>query len=1429
MSFIKILDDEKLIEYYEFFNNFNLLNAIYYKEDNHLEIHLANEDLLPLAVFNLLHEVFTKQLKIDCKISIEYNNYPLWIVYEYLDEFKEQYNFKNIEITFSNDSFLLSEDDPKISTECHEKLNEFIKKYSLNVQINKIKKLNDNLKIEENEIQKILNDKSLNKKENNTKNKNYVTNKKYNLVKIANINEATKKVTVEADVFATSLEERLAKGNLFRIFRLGLYDQTEAIFADKIVNEAEIELFSTIKKDDKVRINGEVVSFNNEIKIKIESLEKLANDFDYVDDASEKRAELHIHSNKSDLDGILDISDFIKASFKMGHKGMAVVDNLGVQAFPKAQKTLKSLLKENENSDFKVVYGCQFKVASQENFVIDKKVSGDYKDHSYVIFDLETTGLSPYYERVTEFAATIYDPGKQINETYQFFVNPHRKLNSYITEKTHIKQSDVDNALDFKDHLETIKKICENRILVAHNAKFDISFLNAEFKRANEPELTNPVIDTLALSRILKPKLKSHRLGNVAKNYSILYEESKAHRADYDTDILARVFVKMQEDLTIMGINNLDDLFKLNDQIELKSHNYDLSVLALNDQGLKNLFKLVSIAHTKEYSYVSKSDDVNNDLKSGLTKPRLFKSTISENRDNLLIGSALIGGEIFEIAAYGSEQSLKEAISFVDYVEIMPLASYQFLVETNKIESIAILKDILLRIINCAKTLNKLVIATNDAYYLKDEQKIFRDVYINTKGIGGARHPLYIYDDFKRSKIKSPNHRMLNTNEMLEAFSFLEDDALIREIVTQNPNKILDMCSQCYPVHSKLYPPVIKDSDKNLRKIVYEKLTAVYGESPDPLIKERIDKELATIIENGYSVVYYVSHLLIKKSNDDGYLVGSRGSVGSSLVATMAGITEVNPLPPHYICPACKYFVWQNDVLSGYDLKSCNCPKCNHLMKGEGQNIPFETFLGFKGDKIPDIDLNFSGEYQEFAHDFTKEVFDDKHVFRAGTISTVANKTAFAYAREYLASLNHEHKYSKAFIEYLAANCVDVKRSTGQHPGGIVVIPGNMDVNDFTPIQYPANKTDAKWYTTHFDYHDIHDNVLKFDILGHVDPTAMKFLFEITKVDPLTIPLNDEKALSLFYSTEHLNLIDKNYTATNAALGLPEFGTKFVRGVLAETKPRCFSDLIQISGLTHGTNVYSNNAKDLILKENIPLKDVIGCRDDIMTKLISYGLDNIDAFNIMEDVRKGKGLNEKHTKLMIEKGVPKWYLDSCNKIKYMFPKAHAVAYVIMALRVAWYKVYYPLEYYACYLSLRVTKYDFELLLKGKDAIINKYELLKESQIISDEDKDYMDWYEILVEMFARGYTISNIDLKLSDAKNFIINPNNKKELIPPFIVVKNLGEAVANKIISARNEAEFANIEDFKKRSGVTKTHLENFRMMNVFEGLEETNQYTLF
>lgn len=1248
------------------------------------------------------------------------------------------------------------------------------------------------------------------------------------VVKIRDLEAGMNHIAVIGHVF--DMEIRQTKtGRFLQLIYLSDYDDAIVCkrFDSRNVDE---EAMRQIKVGQTLKISGEVTydTFQKANVLSAFGIEPAAVE-ERKDTESEKRIEWHIHSTFSEMDGVTPIEDYIQKAWDWGWEAVAVTDHNVVQAFPLAQHKAAALIKSAPDRPFKILYGCEM---SMVDTVYDTVWNNDHsavEGRTFVVFDLETTGLSSRLDQIIEFGAVKIEDGAVIDRK-QLFINPKRTLPPNIVSLTHIKQEDVDSAKPMEEVFDEIRDFIGDAVLVAHNARFDHGMLNAAARELGKEEFNNPVIDTMPMARSLLD-LKSYRLGNVCRKYGVLYDGEGAHRADYDAEVLSSVFLHMLNhlgsDVTLDTIANMDSSTALR-----KNHPMHITVFARNKDGLKDLFELVTLSHTTYLSYSPTSSA------GGTTgTPRIPRAELEKYhaKGNLLFGSSCQNGELFELAHTRSRKELEDAMDFYDYVELQPLDCYKNLLDRQAIANRDDLMTILRYLLEAAKAKNKPVIASSDAHYCEPHDKRIRDVYINAKTGGAGRHPLYKYNAYERRTLSSPNQHLLTTREMLDAFAWLEDPDLVHEIVIENPKKLSEFTEAIYPIKDRLYPPDIEGSDQKLRDICYETAVDWYGDPlPEP-VKSRLDRELNAIIGAGYYVVYYISHLLVKKSNEDGYLVGSRGSVGSSFVATMSGITEVNPLKPHYLCRKCHHLEWVDDgsVHSGFDLPDKVCPDCGEIMRGDGQDIPFETFLGFEGDKVPDIDLNFSGDYQPRAHAFTKTIFGDDHVFRAGTVSGVQEKTAYGFVKGYEEEMEME-PMSEAARTDLAKSCTGVKRTSGQHPGGIVVVPLDMDVHDFTPVQYPANNPYAEWKTTHFDFHQIHDNILKFDILGHVDPTAMKMMERLSGIDVTTLPMNDPETMKIFSSTESLGLDSTLYNESTGAMGIPEFGTPFVRGILELTRPTTFAELVSISGLSHGTNVWLNNAKDLIDAGICNLRQVIGCRDDIMVDLIRYGLPKKASFTIMESVRKGKGLKPEWEELMKEHNVPEWYMDSCRKIKYMFPKAHAVAYVMMAVRIAWFKVHMPLVYYCQFFSIRSDALDIAVMMEGKTAIQSRMAQIAaaradKSVAVSNKELATYDTLELAYEMVMRGYHFSRISISRSAADEFIPDPDDDKAIIPPFTALDALGVSVAKSIVEAREQRAFLSKEDILQRTSLSRTLLDKLDYLGALEGLDERNQLSLF
>jgi DNA polymerase III subunit alpha, Gram-positive type len=1229
-------------------------------------------------------------------------------------------------------------------------------------------------------------------------------------------------ITVEASVFAIDYFES-PKTN-FKIITLKLYDGTDSILCKVFIKDLdEYEGYKDklkVGKWYKIRGYTKHDQYAKEIVLNARDINEVKKEIvEIKDEAEVKRVELHAHTFMSQMDGLIDPKDLIKKANSWGHRAIAITDHSGVQAFPDVYHAITDINKGKETDRFKALYGVELTMIDDAIDIVLRGNDTVMLDNTYVVFDFETTGFNAGGgDQIIEVGAVLLKDG-QIIDKFSELIDPKRKLPTKITEITGI----TDSMLKGKDDEETvIKRFLEwykDYPMVAHNAKFDVSFLEMCYKKYNLGNFTNTVIDTLELSRTLDNNFNRHNLSALVKRYDIPFDEDNHHRGDYDAEATALVFHKMMKKLNDRNIEKISDLSKLvsKDEIFKFGRPYHINLIAKNKTGLKNLFKLVSMASTK---YLFKT-------------PRIPRSEILDHREGLLLGSGCYEGEVFIQARSKSEEELANIINFYDYVEIQPLDCYTHLLQMNDFGSQTELIEHVKKVVRTTENTGKIMVATGDVHHLSKDDKIYRQIIVNQKVPGGGRHPLA-----KSDITNIPSNHFRTTDEMLRDFNFLGSE-LAEKIVIRNPNMIVDMVDEIEVIIETggvPFSPKIENSKEIVEKLVYDKATELYGEL-HPIIKDRIEKELSGIIKGGFDVIYLISQKLVKKSNDDGYIVGSRGSVGSSFVATLMGITEVNPLQPHYRCPSCKHTIFEEDdkmlgatYSSGFDLPDKLCPKCNTKMAKDGQDMPFATFLGFDADKVPDIDLNFSGEYQSRAHDYTKELFGEDNVYRAGTIGTVADKTAYGFVKGYCE--DNGITMRGAEIERLALGCTGVKRTTGQHPGGIVVVPDYMEIFDFTPYQYPADDASSNWRTTHFDYHAIDQNLLKLDILGHDDPTILKLLLDATNMKVEDIPLDDPKVMSIFRNTEALGVTSEEINCPTGTLGIPEFGTNFTISMLVDTQPETFAELIKLSGLSHGTDVWNGNAHDLIKNKVCDFKDVIGCRDDIMVYLMYNGLKPKDAFKIMEFVRKGKPSKEKEAwsvfvNQMKEAGIVDWYINSCYKIKYMFPKAHAAAYVMSAFRIAWFKVYHPIHYYAAYFSIRSNDFDIATMIKGKDAIKNKImEITLKGKEATNKEIDLLDTLQIALEAACRGIHFSNIDLNTSHAKYFLVD-NNK--LIPPFRSLDGLGGTVAGKIVEERLKAPFLSIEDFQKRGKVSSTLIDKMRMMGILKDLDESSQMCLF
>lgn len=1234
---------------------------------------------------------------------------------------------------------------------------------------------------------------------------------------LSKIDEKSGNVDITGELFGID-KVRTIRGGL-SLLTFGVGYKGTAISLKAIENEnMSSDFIASLANGMYAHVKGfaEKDSYTNQLLVNVVSIDLLPpppmREDHYEGD---KRVELHLHSKMSVMDGVASITDYVKLAKNMGHKAIGITDHGVTQGFPEAQTAAG-------DNGIKMLYGSELYMVNDELPFALNPAEIPLNKAKYVVFDLETTGLSIRYDRITEFGAVIFEHGS-IVKSVDLFINPEIPIPLMIQQKTRITDDMVRNKPTIEQTIDEILNIFDGAILVSHNIAFDVGFINEALRRMGREPLHHPMIDTLSLSRYLFPESSAHRLGNLSRNLGITsYNEDDAHRADYDARVLNEVWLAMLNKLTAGNYEmKHSELAQIKSSEEMLRHMRADHVIAYarNKEGLHALYELISMSHI---TYLA---DV----------PKTPKREIAAHRENLLIGSACFNGEIFDLARTRSKKDLVSAVKFYDYIEIQPLPNYSHLIDvgtiSDKDELIRILKDI----VEAADEAGVMVCATGDAHYLDPEDKIIRDIYISAKAVGNKPHPLS-----RNKKGPSPDQHFRSTEEMMELFVPVFGEERAKEFVITNTNKVADMIEEFNPIQKELHAPVIEGSPELLTNACYETARSLYGDDLPEIIHTRLQTELDGIINNGYSVTYYIAHQIVDRAHSDGYMVGSRGSVGSSLAATMYGITEVNPLPPHYRCPNCKHFetVEDPEIQSGYDLPDKFCPKCGTKMVGDGQNIPFQTFLGFNAEKIPDIDLNFPSDYQWKAFNLTKEFFGEYNVFRAGTIEKVAEKTAFGYVRGYYESKNIDpNSIPSPVIAYFASKAVDVKRTTGQHAGGVMVLPKGLSIYDFTPIQYPADDKESTWLTTHFDYRALHDALLKLDLLGHVDPLALKMMSEMTGIDVKTIPLNDSKVISLFTTDKALERDANFLNVKTGASGLPEFGTDTCQQILISTQPKSFADLVVVAGLAHGTDVWSNNAEELIKNKTCTIKEVIGCRDDIMTYLIRKGLPNKVAFSIMEDVRKGKGKfkakEKEYVPLMKAHGVPDWYIDSCYKIKYMFPKAHAVAYTTMAVRVGYFKLYHPLEFYAVWFTARSKAYDINAMLGGREAIYNRYNEIKRKSTTKGEkatpkEKDIFKMLIVAIEMEERGITFANIDLYKSQATQFIVD-HEKRQLIPPFIVLDGLGESAAESVVEARKNGAFSSQEDLLSRTKLSQTNVKDMVDIGALQGLGESDQMSLF
>ena len=1274
-----------------------------------------------------------------------------------------------------------------------------------------------------------------------------------NIKILKNDGKTIKPVEVEGKIFKIDVRE--TKNNSL-MYDFLITDYNDSINCKIFLNPKDEAQIAILKVNDWVKVKGyyKKDDFYTEDYIGVQDLESIeSEETKKEDNAPKKRVELHAHTNMSEMSGVMSIKDYAKRAKEFGHSAIAVTDFGVVHSFPFAFK--------EANENFKIIYGVEAYVVDDEAQMITNPKDLGIEEETYVVFDIETTGFDPFNDKIIEIGA-VKMKGKEIIDEFSEFVNPKIPIPEEIVKLTSITDEMVKDAPDIKTILPRFLEFCGDSTVVAHNAKFDVGFIKQKSSDQNL-EFSPSVVDTLPLARALLVNEKKFGLANLTKYFGIILESH--HRAIDDARATAEVFQKFFNMIITKGILTLKDI-NMNLQPNIQNaETLNTMILVKNQKGLRDLYELISKSHIDYF---------------GMRKPRVPKTLLNQKRENLLLASSATGiygnrGELINFYLRGEFDEIEERAKFYDYIEVHPPITYDELVEKNasEIESLEVVKKMNQYFYDLGKKLGKLVVATGDVHYLDENEAVNRNVLL--LGSGNLRKTKFVdgskYEFFDRKLY------FRTTEEMLEEFKYVGDE-IANEIVIENTNKIADMIDAgIRPVPEGFYPPKIKGAEELVRKMTYDKLEELYGDNVDPVLKERLEKELKSIIGNGFSVLYLIAQILVKKSVKKGYLVGSRGSVGSSIVAYLMGITEVNGLYPHYRCPNCKHTEFMNEEGNGVDYPDKNCPKCGTKYIKDGHAIPFEVFMGFNGEKVPDIDLNFSGEYQGKIHKYTEWLFNSdalenieniediekiidfedfensknseypetsENVFRAGTISTLAEKNAFGYVKKYLEESEgtEEIKERKAEVTRLAMRCEGARKTTGQHPGGMIVVPKDKSIYDFCPIQRPANDMKSNFKTTHFDYHVMDEQLVKLDILGHDDPTTLRILQDLTGVDIYKIPLDDKKVMGLFSGTQALGVSPDDIGSPTGTSGIPEFGTSFVKQMLVDTRPKTFAELVRISGLSHGTDVWLNNAQDYVRSGVATLSQIITVRDDIMNKLIDDGLDKSLAFKIMEFVRKGRPTKDpdkwkEYSAIMKEKGVEQWYIDSCEKIKYMFPKGHAVAYVMMAVRIAYFKVHYPVEFYTAFLNRKVGDFKMTTMffqnqksnknIATVEDLKNSRKKLESDSNLNAKQKQELFLYEILIEMSCRNIELEKPNILTSDAKLFTITKDKKIQL--PLIAVDGLGESVAEKIIAERETEPFLSLEDLTKRTKLNKTVLKLLQDYDCVKGIQEENQSKLF
>ena len=1522
---------------YQYFNDAVITKIKVNSKTNNWNIFITKTKLLPVKI---LEELESKKMLLDDKASSiefvfqiedpdmdEYLNYYRYLLTLLKDELRVLEIYE--ECMKLESGFLIlvtsNETEKERLERCLPKITTFYKKMGYNFNIEVIVRREENV-LEE--IQDELNNieipttvaapKEVKQEEapaekkqfrREPKDENSVIGRgiKEDPIKIKTLIGEDNNVVVEGKVFGVEYFE--SSKTDFKIITLKITDYSDSIYCKVFVREDDEykRLCKELKEGKWFKFRGYTKNdqFAKELVLNARDILKIEKQENSVKDTADvKRVELHAHSKMSQMDGVADECDLVKQAMKFGMKAVAITDHNGVQGFPHVFSFVtdhNKNLKEGEEP-FKAIYGSELVMIDDAVNIVLRPNNEVMLDQTYVVFDFETTGFNAGgADSIIEIGAVKIKDG-MIIEKYDELINPGRPLPEKIVEVTNI----TDNMLADKDNEENaVKRFVEwfgDCPMVAHNAKFDVSFLEMAYRKYNLGTFTNPVIDTLELSRTMDNTYARHSLSALVKRYEVPWDESAHHRGDYDAEGTALVFYKMMKKLSNLNIERMNELDRLvsKDEIHKYGRAHHINLLVKNKAGLKNLFKLVSLANT---TYLYKT-------------PRILRSVVEEHRDGLLIGSGCYESEVFTEAKSKSDDELSNIIRFYDYVEVQPVDCYDHLLQSGDFGSREELIQNIEKIIRVTDEAGKIIVATGDVHHIKKDDKIYREIIVNQKVPGGGRHPLA-----RNGISKIPSNHFRTTDEMLENFNFLDINKAY-EIVVENTNKIADMCeiveviidtggipfsprvksddgesyldcpvvvtdlvytrardwygeplpysieeriaTELYGdivfkiitekyqdkglsdeeyqkvVHKELHDEILKGSE-NVKAMVKEYVIRTSEEELDEkALAKKVKKTLGGVIGGGFDPIYLISQRLVKHSNDEGYLVGSRGSVGSSFVATMMGITEVNPLPAHYRCEKCQYSLFDDEngkplgaeYSSGFDLPDKNCPNCNIPMYKDGQDMPFATFLGFNADKVPDIDLNFSDLNQASAHAYTKVLFGDDNVFRAGTIGTVADKTAFGFVKGYCEEKGLGEMRT-AEVERLAIGCTGVKRTTGQHPGGIVVIPDYMEVSDFTPYQFPAEDAEAEWRTTHFDYHSIDQCLLKLDILGHSDPTQLRLIQNQSGTDILKVPLDDKETMSIFTKTDALGVTTEQIMCNTGTLGIPEFGTPFTIKLVEDTKPTTFAELIKISGLSHGTDVWLGNAQELIANNVVPFKETIGCRDDIMVYLMYNGVKPIKAFKIMEFVRKGKASKDpeswqEHVKTMQEANIPEWFIGSCAKIKYMIPNAHAAAYVISAFRIAWYKVHMPVYFYASWYSSKATDVDVENMIKGYTSIKSRIEDIQaKGYEATNKENGQAESLKVALEATARGIKFLNVDLYESDATVWIAK--NDTEIYPPFNAIDGLGDTVAKNIVAERQKGKFISIEDVQKRAKISQTLIDKMKEMGILKDLPDSNQLSLF